>query len=44
MSLPNLLVVDDDYLNIEVVTSMLNVRGIKADIAMNGKQALAKIQ
>ena len=31
------LVVDDDYMNIEVLTSMLTNRRIKSDIALNGK-------
>ena len=41
---PRVLVVDDDYMNIEVIVSMLNSRGIKSNIALNGKQALSQIQ
>ena len=41
---PKVLVVDDDYMNIEVIVSMLNSRGIKSNIALNGKQALSQIQ
>ena len=34
---PKVLVVDDDYINIELFTSMLKSRDTKSDIAMNGK-------
>ena len=34
---PKVLVVDDDYMNIEVLVAMLMSRGIESDIASTGK-------
>ena len=34
---PKVLVVDDDYMNIEVLVAMLKNRGVESDIAINGK-------
>ena len=41
---PRILVVDDDHMNIEVITAMLSSKHVKADSALNGNQALALIQ
>lgn len=39
-----ILVVDDDYMNIEVITSMLTNKQVKSDYATSGKQALDLMQ
>ena len=41
-SLPDVLVVDDNYLNRKVVGSLLKVLGIMADFAESGKEAVEK--
>ena len=33
---PRILVVDDDHMNIEVITAMLSSKQVKADSALNG--------
>ena len=38
------MVVDDDSMNILVFKSILNEMGVQCDTAINGKQALAKIE
>ena len=41
---PQVLVVDDDPMNIEVIQAMLSQLGIPSDRAMNGKTAIRLIQ
>jgi len=43
-SLPEVLVVDDEPMNIEVMRAMLDQKGIEIDCALNGKIALKLIQ
>ena len=40
---PKILVVDDDAMNIKVISSMLNDIGYESDSAMDGQEALSKI-
>ena len=41
---PKILVVDDELMNIEVITSMLNDQGYKTDSVMSGKEAIEKVK
>jgi len=38
--LPEVLVVDDEPMNIEVMRAMLELKGVEIDCALNGKIAL----
>ena len=38
------LIVDDDLMNIEVISAMLKSRAIKSDSALNGNEAIKLVQ
>ena len=41
---PRVLIVDDDLMNIEVISAMLKSRAIKSDSALNGNEAIKLVQ
>ena len=41
---PSVLVVDDDAMNIYVLKSMLNEKGVKCDQALSGSEALLMVK